>query len=207
MVDPLMPVIDTHQLPVGHFRDLLSAFSQDAEGAPLPDRAAVMDYCSRSANPVGRIVLHLFGVRADPALASSDQICTALQLINFAQDIGQDTERGRCYVPADEMYAQDVTREDLQECAANRAESAPVRHLINLQLQQAHKQLSAGPTLLAHVPMRLKLELAGVMAGGLQTLRRVRRQDPFANRIKLGRRDAAGVIFSAARILLVRQLP
>jgi hypothetical protein len=104
------------------------------------------------------------------------------------------------------MQSFNVTRDDLEQCLARHAISDPVRRLLDLQLGKAAEMLGTGPALLTHVPLRLKLELAGVMSGGFQTLRRVQREDPFAVRIKLGRRDAPAVLISAVRILLTRRL-
>jgi phytoene/squalene synthetase len=91
------------QLPEAPLLDLLSAFEQDVRmthaGAAYPDQAALLDYCRRSANPVGRLLLHLYGVSTPAALAESDAICTALQLINFWQDLSVDIPRGRFYLP------------------------------------------------------------------------------------------------------------
>jgi squalene synthase HpnC len=95
---PLGRVIATFGLPVPLLDDLLSAFEQDViktrDGAGYADRAELLDYCTRSANPVGRLLLHLYGVREAEALAQSDAICSALQLINFWQDLGVDIRAG-----------------------------------------------------------------------------------------------------------------
>jgi squalene synthase HpnC len=88
-----------HQLPLPLLHDLLDAFEQDTRNPRYPDRAQLLDYCRRSANPVGRLLLHLYGVHDAQALAQSDAICSALQLINFWQDLSVDLPRGRHYVP------------------------------------------------------------------------------------------------------------
>ena len=102
-------VIATFGLPVPLLDDLLSAFEQDIiktrAGAADADRAALLDYCTRSANPVGRLLLHLYAVREAEALAQSDAICSALQLINFWQDLSVDIPRGRFYLPQDRCAA------------------------------------------------------------------------------------------------------
>ena len=95
---PLATAIDRHHLPPKLLFDLLSAFSQDAGNPVYADRAGLLDYCARSANPVGRLLLHLAGVIDFEALTQSDAICTALQLINFWQDLSVDLPRGRIYV-------------------------------------------------------------------------------------------------------------
>ncbi|HEY1227784.1 MAG TPA: squalene synthase HpnC, partial [Ramlibacter sp.] len=103
---PLAQAIRAHDLPLQPLEDLLSAFEQDVvktrDRAGYADRAELLDYCRRSANPVGRLLLHLYGVDDAPSLARSDQVCTALQLINFWQDLGVDGPRGRYYLPAED---------------------------------------------------------------------------------------------------------
>jgi len=103
MLVPLQAARQRHGLPLAPFLDLLDAFEQDvrwtADGRRYRDDAELLDYCRRSANPVGRLMLHLAGVQTPTALAHSDAICTGLQLVNLWQDLGQDRARGRWYVP------------------------------------------------------------------------------------------------------------
>ena len=96
---PLKAILTRHELPLHLLTDLLSAFAQDAAGHRYADRAELLDYCSRSASPVGRLMLHLYGIDDPTALRRSDAICTALQLANFWQDLGVDLRRGRHYIP------------------------------------------------------------------------------------------------------------
>jgi phytoene/squalene synthetase len=99
-------VIAHYQLPLQLFRDLLDAFMQDVGKDRYRDFAELMDYCRRSADPVGRLLLHLFGAATARNLARSDAICSALQLINHWQDVGIDAakgDRGRIYLPQDDM--------------------------------------------------------------------------------------------------------
>ena len=115
---PLAGVLRSHHLPVPLLDDLLSAFVQDVEktrdSAGYATRAELLDYCRRSANPVGRLLLHLYGVHSAQALRESDAICTALQLINFWQDLSVDIPRGRFYLPDDNCAAHGVDRSQLQ---------------------------------------------------------------------------------------------
>jgi squalene synthase HpnC len=99
----LAGVIRRHGLPLGPFHDLLDAFSQDVRKGRYATFAEVLDYCRRSANPVGRLMLQLFGAAAPTDLARSDAICTGLQLANFWQDAARDWRKGRIYLPQDEM--------------------------------------------------------------------------------------------------------
>src|SRR5688500_12562321 len=101
-------IIREHELPVQLFADLLDAFSQDVTKKRYANYAEVLDYCRRSANPVGRLLLHLFKRTTDSELAQSDAICSALQLINFWQDADIDYAKGRVYLPQDEMAAHGV---------------------------------------------------------------------------------------------------
>src|SRR5207244_1744905 len=98
---PLAHAMGRHRLPEGLLADLLSAFVQDIEytrdGRHYQNRAELLDYCRRSAEPVGRLLLHLYGVDDAESLARSDAICSALQLINFWQDLSVDLPRGRFY--------------------------------------------------------------------------------------------------------------
>ena len=114
---PLQGVLRQHGLPVALLDDLLSAFVQDVEktrdGATYADRTALLDYCRRSANPVGRLLLHLYGVADAQALAQSDAICSALQLINFWQDLSVDIPRGRHYLTDADCAAHGVDRAQL----------------------------------------------------------------------------------------------
>ena len=96
---PLAKAIREHALPPKLLDDLLDAFMQDTGNPLYPDRATLLDYCRRSANPIGRLLLHLYGIRDETALVRSDLICSALQLINFWQDLSVDLPRGRCYLP------------------------------------------------------------------------------------------------------------
>jgi squalene synthase HpnC len=206
MVEPLYEHIQAHQIESRHFVDLLSAFSQDAAGAQYRNRTELLDYCRRSASPVGRIVLRIFDADAKPTLAPSDAICDALQLINFAQDAGQDIERGRNYFPADEMNEHGVTSNDLEQCVRQRQASAPVRALLDAQCDRAHELMQKGPALLKHVPLRLRLELSAVIAGGITMLERVKNEDPFAKRLKLGRTDFLKISRHAGSIYFRRSV-
>ncbi|MDE2585656.1 MAG: squalene synthase HpnC, partial [Betaproteobacteria bacterium] len=99
----LAPIMAVHRLPIELFRDLLSAFAQDVTVKRYADYASLLDYCRRSADPVGRLLLHLFEVATPDNLRRSDAICTALQLINFWQDIAVDWQKGRVYLPQEDL--------------------------------------------------------------------------------------------------------
>ena len=126
---PLHEVVEQHRLPQSPLFDLLDAFEQDvvytSVGQGYRNRAELLDYSRRSANPVGRLMLHLYGVNDASALAQSDAICTALQLINFWQDRAEDLRRGRNYLPQDQTL-----QEELRFARALMLQGAPLVHQV-----------------------------------------------------------------------------
>jgi len=167
---PLAPVIAQTQLPVPLLDDLLRAFEQDViktrDAAGYADRAELLDYCSRSANPVGRLLLHLYGVTDAEALAQSDAICSALQLINFWQDLRQDIPRGRYYLPQDRCDALGVDPASLEQ-------TPQATILIAEQVQWTLGMMQKGAKLVHQVPGRAGWELRLVVQGGLRILDRI----------------------------------
>jgi squalene synthase HpnC len=158
----LAAVIARQQLPLSPFRDLLDAFAQDVVQSRYADFADLENYCRRSANPVGRLLLHLFGRAIEPDLRDADAICTSLQLLNFCQDAGLDWQKGRIYFPLDEMQAMGVTEAHFAEGIVD----APWRRLFTLQLERALASLRAGSGLPGRLPGRAGLELRAVVAAG-----------------------------------------
>lgn len=169
---PLAAVLQRHQLPLQLLHDLLDAFAQDVGNPLYPDRAALLDYCRRSANPIGRLLLHLYGVNDAPSLRRADAICTALQLINFWQDISVDTPRGRIYVPQDALAAHGLAPQDLAgpDTAASRA-------LVRVLCDEARALMLAGAPLALQLPGRAGWELRLVVQGGLRILERIAGMD------------------------------
>ncbi len=170
---PLAAMLRSHALPVALLYDLLSAFVQDVEktrdGAGYSDRAELLDYCRRSANPVGRLLLHLYGVQDAEALEQSDAICTALQLANFWQDLSEDLPRGRFYLPEADCAAHGVQRADLL-----RLQSTPqTTKLIATSADWARVSMQKGTPLVKHLPGRAGWELRLVVQGGLRILDKV----------------------------------
>ena len=166
---PLAAAIARHRLPLGPLTDLLSAFTQDTGNPLYPDRAALLDYCARSANPVGRLLLHLAGVAEREALAQSDAVCSALQLINFCQDLSIDLPRGRVYVSAADAASFGLDARQLKAGADSDASRALVRSLIGW----ARNTLLGGAPLVHRVPGRLGWELRFVVQGGLRVLEKI----------------------------------
>lgn len=184
----LADVIARHHLPPQLFRDLLSAFRQDVTQPHYADFAQLLDYCRRSANPVGRLLLHLNGAASEENLALSDHVCTALQLINFYQDLTQDyAENGRIYLPQDEMQRHGVTPVHLRE----RRNDPALRELLRRQYQRTRELLLAGAPLGRRLRGRFGWEIRLIIAGGRQVLGRLEaglETTPFA-RPRLRRRD------------------
>jgi hydroxysqualene synthase len=163
-------------LPPALLHDLLDAFEQDVRNPPYPTRDAVLDYCRRSANPIGRLLLHLYGIGAAQALAQSDAVCSALQLINFWQDLSVDGPRGRCYVPEADAARHGVTRQAL----ADRHDSPAARALVRTLCDWAEALMHEGAPLAHAVPGRAGWELRLVVQGGLRVLEKIRRMDHAA---------------------------
>ncbi|MBC8056857.1 MAG: squalene synthase HpnC [Rhizobiales bacterium] len=166
---PLRPVLAAHALPVGLLTDLLSAFEQDVVKTTYADRVELLDYCRRSANPVGRLLLHLYGVHAALSLRQSDAICSALQLANFWQDLGVDTRRGRVYVPATDCARRGVAANELlahQDTPQGRA-------LVADMVEWARDMMLTGAPLVHAVPGRAGWELRLVVQGGLRILEKI----------------------------------
>jgi hydroxysqualene synthase len=174
---PLQTALRAHDLPVPLLTDLLSAFTQDVQktrdAAGYADRAELLDYCRRSANPVGRLLLHLYAVHDAPSLAQSDAICTALQLINFWQDLSVDLPRGRFYVPQADALAHGVTHEDLRARRISPATTALVAELV----KWSRALMQSGAPLVHSVPGRAGWELRLVVQGGLRILDRIEAMD------------------------------
>lgn len=192
---PLARAIQQHRLPLQPLDDLLDAFLQDTANPPYPDRAALLDYCRRSANPVGRLLLHLYGIADAQALARSDAICSALQLINFWQDLSVDLPRGRCYVPAAEARRHGLQSAHLRAGPAGPAERALVRELC----AWAEALMHEGAPLASQVPGRAGWELRLVVQGGLRILEKIAAMDhaTLLRRPTLGRADAPRLLWRA----------
>lgn len=167
--EPLGRVVQQHGLPVQALLDLLDAFEQDTHNPPYPDRAALMNYCRRSANPVGRLLLHLYGVNDAASLAQSDAICTALQLINFWQDFSRDHPVGRCYLPHADAQAHGLNPQDLCALHDSPATQALVRELVGW----ARQLMTQGQGLAPRLPGRVGWELRLVVQGGLRILDKI----------------------------------
>ena len=165
--------IRRHTLAVEPFHDLLDAFVQDQRVVRYESREELIDYCRRSANPVGRIVLALGGCRDPQRQAESDAICTGLQLVNFWQDIRRDRVAGRIYLPADDMRRHGVCETDLdapQACPA-------LRHLLAEEVAWAESCFEEGQPLARLAPRSLRPAIAAFAGGGRAVAAAIRRAE------------------------------
>jgi squalene synthase HpnC len=194
---PLSTAVRDFRLPSQPLFDLLDAFTQDVrntrDGAGYADRTELLAYCARSANPVGRLLLHLYGVSDEASLARSDAICSALQLINFWQDLGVDVPRGRYYLPA-----VDCRRFGLDPDAPQTWASHPRAPELVAQLcDWSRRMMVSGAPLVHRVPGRAGWELRLVVQGGLRILDRIARLQhrTLEQRPKIGALDAAPMLW------------
>ena len=168
----LEKIIREHGLPVQLFADLLDAFTQDVTHKRYEDFPQLMEYCRRSANPVGRLLLHLFKRTSDLELRQSDAVCTALQLINHWQDVAVDYVKGnRVYLPQDEMARFGVTERHLREKICDPAWQA----LMKFQVERARSLILEGAPLGRALPGRVGLEIRATVQGGLRILEKIER--------------------------------
>ncbi len=183
----LAHAVRAHALPVPLLHDLLDAFEQDARGMVYRDYADLFDYCRRSANPIGRLLLALYRRPETPLAGWSDAICTGLQLVNFWQDIDRDHAKGRVYIPHSEFRRFGV---DPAQVPQRRADGAWAQ-LVRAQTQTARRLLLAGRPLAAALGGRIGWELRLVIQGGLRIAERIDAVDGdvFARRPELGRGD------------------
>ncbi|WP_455365469.1 squalene synthase HpnC [Kaarinaea lacus] len=189
----LQDVTNQHQLPMQLFHDLLTAFKQDVTKKRYANFAEVLDYCQHSANPVGRLLLHLIHQATPDNLQRSDAICSALQLINFLQDIHQDyDENNRIYFPQDEMQHWGVTETMIKEQQSNDA----VRGLVDQQLQRAKSMMLSGAPLGTRLRGRFGLQLRMMINGGLQVLKLLEnQQENVFSRPRLSGKDWFQIVF------------
>ena len=186
--NPLAAALARYRLPVPLLEDLLDAFAQDAVQTRYADRAELLDYCRRSANPIGRLLLHLYGITDSLALARSDAICSALQLANFWQDLGVDAARGRLYVPAIDARRHGV---DPGELLARR-DSDRVHALVTELVGWTRGLMESGAPLARTIGGRAGWELRLVVQGGLRVLEQIDRLGgaTLATRPTIGWTDA-----------------
>ena len=165
----LAEIIAQHRLPITAFEALLSAFSQDVTKTRYSNHAEVLDYCRRSADPVGRLLLALYDEQDTDALRWSDAICSSLQLINFLQDVAIDFAKHRIYLPQDEMRRFGVTEQQIAQQDAGPA----WRALMTFQVDRARALLFSGAPLGRRLKGRIGLEMRMIIAGGARILDKI----------------------------------
>lgn len=191
----LADAIERHRLPISFFEDLLSAFRQDVVTTRYASWADVLDYCRRSANPIGRLVLRVAGYDARELDAQSDAICTALQLTNFWQDVGVDWHRGRLYLPIEERDRAGADERDLQ---AGRWTDG-WRRALDAVISKTRELFVTGRPLCDAVTGRLKWELRVTWLGGVRVLDKVQSSsNAFHDRPRLTRGDFLILLGQAA---------
>ena len=205
----LVPHVRAHDLDWSRFDALLSAFEQDVLVKRYADFPALLDYCTRSADPVGQLVLALAG-RLDAATRPlSDRICSALQLINFLQDAAIDWSRGRLYLPLDTLARHGATEADVALACAERRAGPALRACVAAEATRAATLLAGGAALPSQVGGRLGWELRAIVAGGARILAKLAAggHDPFAARPALTGRDALPLVGAALRMALAPPAP
>ena len=205
---PLATALASHALPVHLLHALLDAFEQDVRYTAAADKpghryantAELLAYCAKSANPVGRLLLHLYGVNQPEALERSDAVCSALQLINFWQDLGRDVRQGRYYLPLDLCAKHGLGHAQMLDLANGQLAPA-VGHLklIAENLANAETLMRKGSKIAFQVPGRAGWELRAVIQGGLRIAHRIEQQgyNTWQQRPKLGKTDVLAIGWAA----------
>jgi phytoene synthase len=196
LFEALAGIVEKFNLPVQLLHDLLDAFSQDVVKKRYANFEELQDYCSRSANPVGRLLLHLYGAATPQNLVYSDHICTSLQLINFWQDVQKDYAIARIYIPQDEMARFAVSESHI---AAEQVDKA-WQDLMQFQIQRAREMMRSGAPLGSILGGRIGLEMRLIIAGGNRILSKLERAgyDMFRHRPVLRPHDWLIMLFNSA---------
>ena len=197
----LAETVHRYDIPMQPFADLLRAFRQDQSVKRYKDWDGVLDYCRYSANPVGRLVLYLCGVRDAERQELSDCTCTALQLANFWQDVARDLEKGRIYIPLDRLAAHQLNEEDL---LARRFDSR-YAELMKELIAHTREMFARGMPLVRRVPQALRVDIELFSRGGLAVLEAIERTgyNTLEKRPVLNRRTQVRLL---GRALLGRML-
>ena len=185
--------ITTKKLSVENFFNLLKAFKQDVIKKRYEDFEDVLAYCSNSANPVGRIILELYNINDEETILYSDSICTALQLTNFYQDVSVDYNKGRIYIPADELDEFNID----QEIFESKKNNANFKKLMELQISRTKILFKDGSKILPKLPANLSRQIKWTISGGEKILEKIEEinYDVLNNRPKLSKIDYIKLIF------------
>lgn len=189
----LSKTITTRELTPANFYNLIKAFKQDVTKKRYKNFSEVIDYCSNSANPVGRIMLELFDVRNEKAIYYSDKICTALQITNFIQDTLIDYQKGRIYYPLDELekFGVDEKLFEMRQINDN------LKMLIEFSVNRTQSLFDEGKQLLDFLSGRFRYEIAWTIKGGEEILKKIRGADfdVISNRPYLAKMDYLKIFF------------
>jgi len=190
-------------LPVELFDDLLSAFKQDVTRRRYESFEQLQDYCRRSANPIGRLILLLFGYRDEERLSWSDDICTALQLANHWQDVAVDLDKDRVYLPDEDLSRFDLDVDDLKR----RKNDERFRHLMKFEVDRTREMFARGKPLCTSVRGRLGVELRAVWLGGMRIIERIEQNDydVFTRRPVITSTDKLRAVLTAASRAVFRR--
>jgi squalene synthase HpnC len=173
VVQRLAPTVQTLSLPEPPFRRLIEAGRRDQRVSRYATWAELQGYCALSANPVGQLVLHVFGAATAERFRASDAVCTALQLVEHCQDVAEDLARGRLYLPAEDLARFGCQEHDLRA----RTASPAVRELLGFEVARARALLDLGAPLLQTLSGRARLAIAGFIAGGRAAAGAIERRD------------------------------
>lgn len=205
LFEQVAATLATHQLDTHYLRELLSAFRQDVLQTRYSSFDALLDYCRRSANPVGRIMLSLFGNATPTEFQQSDAICSALQIINFLQDVAIDWDKSRVYLPQEDLQRFGVSEEQI---AAQRADDR-WKALMAFEVQRARAMMMDGAPLALHIRGRLGWELRFIVQGGLRILEKIEAvgYDVFRKRPTLKKGDWLLIFWRALRFAAQIAIP
>lgn len=196
----LAGVVQQYQLNTRPLHDLLSAFSQDVIQTRYQSFEELLDYCARSANPVGRLMLALFGQDRPPHLERSDAICSALQIINFLQDVAIDWQKSRIYLPQQDLQRFGVSEQQIAHAEVD----ARWCELMAFEVDRARTMMRFGSGLALDMPGRFGWELRLIVLGGLRVLEKIEAVgfDVFRHRPTLDKRDWLGLCWRAWRFVV-----
>ena len=195
LFDDLAKIVRDYKLPLQPFYDLLSAFKQDVVTTRYTTYDALLDYCTRSAQPVGRLMLALYGADNPQNCRDSDAICSALQLINFWQDIAIDQQKQRIYLPQEDLEHFGVTESQIEQGIIN----PEWCNLMHFQIAHAQRLMLSGAPLALRLPGRIGWELRLVIQGGLRILEKIEAvdYDVFKRRPQLNVSDWIRILWRA----------
>jgi squalene synthase HpnC len=202
IIETLLPTIRECGLPIGPFHRLIDANRLDQLKHRCENYQELLDYCDLSANPVGELVLHVFGVATPERIRQSDAVCTGLQFVEHWQDVKEDYAAGRIYLPSEDLVKFGCREEELGADTASHA----LRELLRFECEHAHGLLDEGVPLVRSLRGRARLAIGGFVAGGRAALDAIARDsyDVMGGAPRARRRDFArrycGMLFAPTRV-------